>query len=190
MQIRKTMVKYARRWQICITRCSKCSKICSLPYWSTTLPKTSADSIGDKHEELTGFRNQSCCQFFSILLLIVVIFISIQISMNAPITHVRTVAPASTEWMSSRVAVNRDSLGPSVKQVSVYEMAWLFRNIRHLVFIVPSVILCWKNLQLLGICASLTPSLPSLVDSCLNFYRIFYPHSPCAKVNKTSDTPN
>ena len=119
--------------------------------------------------------------------LIVVIFILNQISMNVPVTHVRTAAPASTEWMSSRAAVNRNLLGSSVIKVSVYEMMWLLRNSRHLVSIVPRLFLTW-NIQFLGINARLTPSFLPIVDSCQTFYIIVYP--PCTKGNKISHTLN
>ena len=39
-------------------------RLSSLPNWSTTLPKTTAGSTGDRHEILTHFLNQSCGQFF------------------------------------------------------------------------------------------------------------------------------
>ena len=95
-----------------------------------------------------------------------VLFISNQISMNAPVTLVRTVEPASTEWMGSCAAVNRNSLEPSVKQVSVYEMMYVFRNSRYLVScIVPSLFWTW-NIQLLSMDASLTPSFHSPFNSC------------------------
>ena len=43
---------------------STCSLIEFSSYQNTTLPKTTAGSIGDRCEELTRFQNRSCGQFF------------------------------------------------------------------------------------------------------------------------------
>ena len=88
--------------------------------------------------------------------------------MNVPaVTHVWTVAPASTEWISLRASVNRNSLGPSVKQVSVYEMmAGIISEQSSSCTHRSQYNFLQEYLQPLGIGASLTQSLPPLVHSC------------------------
>ena len=68
----------------------------------------------------------------------IAVFFSNQISMSALVTRVWTVELALTEWMGSRVAVYRDSVDHSVKQVSIYEMTWLLPNSHHLGFTILS----------------------------------------------------
>jgi len=56
--------------------------------------------------------------------------------MSALVTHVWTVELASTEWIASRAAVQRDSEEHGVKQVSVFisEIIWISRMQQFRVF--------------------------------------------------------